>query len=324
VLVPGQKVAKAQQLIEERRAESAREDALMQDVTLLLRGLAEREEVTVKLILDCLLDAGAVNLINSKIRPGRTNRMLKSTARRLNPVTRRIGYWWFKNNVPELVTNWLRGKIAFAPEPERPAAVPAKDAGFFNEWTEHLPEITDSDRQALDRVRQRYLYHREAGPLREGAVNVVVVSALLELAGLLDPPFRLRPAASLPVALDGSSKKTDGTLEVLGVHDRLWICELETKRADVSVRAALPHLLEFLSAKLKPEQPLYGAITNGDEFVFVKVLRRETTTQYDLSDPFVVQPSRNRFYDVLQVLRRLGRAVTSGAIVTQSGARGPS
>lgn len=45
------------------------------------------------------------------------------------------------------------------------------EPSFFNEWTIDLPELTTADRQRLDLMKQRYLYHRQYGHLLEGAVN---------------------------------------------------------------------------------------------------------------------------------------------------------
>ena len=51
----------SQQLDEERMKQQR-----MRDVMLLLESLFEREETTVKMIIDCLYDVGSVNLINKK------------------------------------------------------------------------------------------------------------------------------------------------------------------------------------------------------------------------------------------------------------------
>lgn len=63
-----------------------------------------------------------------------------------------------------------------------------EDDRFFTEWFEGLLELTDSEKTSLDRVKDRYRYHRDDGLLAEGAVNLIVVSPLLELAGFYDPP----------------------------------------------------------------------------------------------------------------------------------------
>lgn len=84
-----------------------------QEILLLLKELAEREETTVKLILDRLYDLGALNIINNKLR----SRALKAVVRRLaklsKPAFRVIGFYWFKRNCPQLITNWLVTQVAF-------------------------------------------------------------------------------------------------------------------------------------------------------------------------------------------------------------------
>ncbi len=47
--------------------EAQLEEKLMQDVLILLTSMFQREESTIKLILNCLYDIGANNLINQKV-----------------------------------------------------------------------------------------------------------------------------------------------------------------------------------------------------------------------------------------------------------------
>jgi hypothetical protein len=96
----------------------------MQDVRLLLQNLANSEEATIKLIIDCLYDIGSVNLINRKLRFRPLNRTIKSIAKMSKPVFRILAWHWFKNNCPQLITNWLELKIAF----EDPTNIPEEIA----------------------------------------------------------------------------------------------------------------------------------------------------------------------------------------------------
>lgn len=89
----------------------------MQDVRLLLEHLSRSQETTIKLIIDCLYDVGAVNLINQKIQPRSLNRLSKSVASISKPAFRIIAYQWFKKNCPELITNWLHKKVSFGGKP---------------------------------------------------------------------------------------------------------------------------------------------------------------------------------------------------------------
>jgi ABC-type sugar transport system permease subunit len=93
--------------------EKEREEKLMQDVLLLLANLFAREETTIKLILNCLYDVGATNLINQKIQFRTLNRTMKVISKMSKPAFRMIAWQWFKTNCPNLIVNWLRSKIEF-------------------------------------------------------------------------------------------------------------------------------------------------------------------------------------------------------------------
>src|ERR671932_2835769 len=60
---------------------------------------------------------------------------------------------------------------------------------FFTEWFNGLSQLTDSEKQALDGIKQQYFYQRADGPLAEGAVKMVVLAKLLDMAGFSYPPL---------------------------------------------------------------------------------------------------------------------------------------
>jgi hypothetical protein len=108
-LTPAQKWVQLQESLEEERMKEER----MQDVLLLLEHLVEREEATVKIILDCLYDVGSANLRNKWIRSRSLDGLTKAIAKRSKPVFRLVAMRWFKKNAPQLITNWLQGKVSF-------------------------------------------------------------------------------------------------------------------------------------------------------------------------------------------------------------------
>ena len=55
---------------------------------------------------------------------------------------------------------------------------------FFREWQDDLPELTDSEKQALDEVTADYM-HLSKYPILEPVVKLVVLSPLLRLAGFI-------------------------------------------------------------------------------------------------------------------------------------------
>ena len=97
------------QTLEEERMKQQR----MRDVLLLIENLVEREEMTVKMILDCLYDVGSVNLINKKFQLKLLNGLMKWIAGKSKPMFRIVALRWFKKNCPELIANWLLSKVKF-------------------------------------------------------------------------------------------------------------------------------------------------------------------------------------------------------------------
>jgi hypothetical protein len=119
---------------------------------------------------------------------------------------------------------------------------------FFSEWIEDLPDLDERERAGIKRLKQRYDYHRFNGLLLEGTINLVVVSPLLELAGFLDPPFRLRSPYGIGLELDDPEETIRGFIDVLVIQERLWILVVESKRTSIPVPAALPQLLAYMLA----------------------------------------------------------------------------
>ncbi|MEA5617934.1 hypothetical protein VB711_08795 [Cronbergia sp. UHCC 0137] len=88
------------------------ESEKMHDVALLLQNLVNNEEATVKLILGCLYDIGSVNLINQKFRLRSLNWIVKSIAKMSKPAFSIFAWYWFKNNCPQLIADWLYSKVS--------------------------------------------------------------------------------------------------------------------------------------------------------------------------------------------------------------------
>jgi hypothetical protein len=176
---------------------------------------------------------------------------------------------------------------------------------FFTEWYENLPELSDREREALERIKRRYDYHRASGLLLEGTVNVVVVSALLEAAGFLDAPFTIRSPQSVKIEIEDADETITGLIDVLVVQEQLWVLVVESKRTGIPVPVALPQILAYMMANASKDRPTFGMATNGDEFMFIK-LSQDREPQYDVSDVFSLLPRRNKFSEVLRILKRLG------------------
>jgi hypothetical protein len=108
---PVQPPGSASTLSPQQAAEQQAEIERMQEVTLLLANLLEREQSTIKAVIGCLYDVGTVNLINHRIK----FRFLRPLARPLlkisKPVLTTVGYRWVSKKCPPILTRWLQGKV---------------------------------------------------------------------------------------------------------------------------------------------------------------------------------------------------------------------
>lgn len=160
----------------------------------------------------------------------------------------------------------------------------------------------------LNQLRQRYLYQRAESHLLEGTVMLLLASPLLAIAGFYDPPFKVRAEESVEIILDDSEEVLRGRIDVLVLEKQLWIVVLESKKTAISVWSALPQTLAYLMANPQPERPSFGMMTNGDDILFVK-LTQMNNRQYDVSRVFSPFTSNQELYSVLQVLKRISRAI---------------
>jgi hypothetical protein len=190
---------------------------------------------------------------------------------------------------------------------------PAVD--FFPEWQQDLPELTVANQEMLDdlrsvvdhRTRQRFRYHREAGQVTEGMVNAIVVSPLLEIAGFYDPPFRLRAEQSIEIETAQADRVLRGRIDFLVMQDGFWQVVIESKETTFDIEVGIPQLLTYMMAAPSQQSALFGMVTNGSSFVFVKLDRSQA--QYDFSDVYTMLSRANPLYPVLQILKRVAQRI---------------
>jgi len=184
----------------------------------------------------------------------------------------------------------------------------ADNEQFFPEWLEGLPEISNVEKESLDKVKNRYLYHRSAGSLAEDAVKMVVVSPLLELAGFYDSPFHIRTEEAVKIVVEDRDEILRGRIDALIVQDEFWVLVVESKRTTFSFSLAIPQALTYMMANPHTDKPCFGLVTNGENFMFIKLVKSDSP-QYALSDEFSVYRRRNELYEVLQVLKRISSEI---------------
>jgi Type I restriction enzyme R protein N terminus (HSDR_N) len=186
------------------------------------------------------------------------------------------------------------------------------DRTFFLEWLNLPATLSNSDRDRLDRIRQNYLYQSTDGILLKETIKLVLLSPLLELAGFYQSPYKFRAEVTVEIeAIGDTDEILRGRIDALVLQNRLWIVLIESKKATFDLELALPQTLAYMAANPQPNRPLFGMITNGSSYLFVKLLDR----QYGTSDLFATRSQhRNNLYEVLEILRHFGNLVIESYI----------
>jgi hypothetical protein len=214
---------------------------------------------------------------------------------------------------------------------------------FFDECLEYLPELTDLEKQYLERVKTNYISLVENSPLLEEAVSqrvagvppvvatgepvrvkLVILSPLLDLAGFYRSPFQI--ATEEPIEISEEIAITDGResngigkeiikgrIDVLVLYKQFWLLVIESKRTNFSLQKAIPQALTYMLSSpnliQNPQKNVYGFVTNGEDFQFLKLVIIDNKPVYGLSDRLTLYKRENELYNVLILLKKLGQMI---------------
>jgi hypothetical protein len=185
----------------------------------------------------------------------------------------------------------------------------ATDPNFFSEWKQDLPALTDLEQSQLSHIQRRFLEHRDRGSLPEGTVDKLMISPLLDLAGLYDSRFTIKTEATVEIALEDQGELLQGRIDTLILNDRIWVLVIEAKNSTFALSIALPQILTYMLSHPSSGQALFGLVTNGEEFRFVKLEQDGPNNTFDLSDVLsVLPPSRSQLPIVVQILKTLAQS----------------
>ena len=175
------------------------------------------------------------------------------------------------------------------------------DRNFFSEWRQELPDLTQSERGEIDRLQARFAAHRYRGRVAEGAVDKLLLSPLLDLVGFYEPEFEIRAEETIIFEVRDRDEILRGRMDTLIIRDGLWVLVLEAKRT-----AMVPQALAYMMASPHPDRPVYGLVSNGEEFIFLKVLASPTQI-YSTSKLYATffPPDSQDLAEVVQVLKQI-------------------
>ena len=192
--------------------------------------------------------------------------------------------------------------ITLAELEERFSLHRSPNPNFFSEIKESLPDLSELEKVALNRVKQNFLDQLRSRLLIKETVKLVVVSPLLDLAGFYRAPYQVESEVPIQFAIpDKDEGLIQGRIDTLIVRRSLWVVLVESKRTQISVQAGVPQALTYLLSRPDGDRPGYGLVTNGSEFLFLKQVR----TLYSTSNLLSIVNDGNDLDRVLQLLRRL-------------------
>lgn len=187
-----------------------------------------------------------------------------------------------------------------------------QDDQFFPEWQENLPEITDLDKQLLDKVKAGYFNLLNYPPLLEDVIRMAILDPLLFIGDFYLAPFYVKSEETVDIAVRDEETLVKGRIDTLVLKDQFWVMVIESKRASFSIEAGLSQILAYMLANPYPEKPSFGMITTGGSFIFIKLVKAETP-QYATSDTFDIRNRGNELYSVLGILKKLSQLVISNS-----------
>ncbi|HBB33572.1 MAG TPA: type I restriction endonuclease subunit R [Cyanobacteria bacterium UBA8803] len=186
----------------------------------------------------------------------------------------------------------------------------SNDPVFFTEWLEAQESLSDSEKQSLDRLKNRYFSYVDKGKIAEGTIKIIMLSPLLELMGLCDPPFEIQGEKFVKFEILAGGRGgeeepvLEGYIDALVVREQVWVVLIESKRNGFSVRQALPQTLAYMMANQNSQNLIFGMIMNGEDYIFIKL--DQQLGQYALSKKFTLDnPQSNELYEVVRIMNRL-------------------
>lgn len=183
------------------------------------------------------------------------------------------------------------------------------DLAFFPECQDHDDNLPESERHILNRVKSNFLTLLKRSVVLENIVKMVVLSPLLDLAGFYASPYSIEGETGVDIEIPDRDEIIRGRIDVLVLNRHLWVLVIESKRTTFDVMVAVPQALSYMLNNPDPVRPSYGLVTNGNLFLFLKLVP-EPQPRYAYSRLLSLVNPGNELQTVLQILKRLGKVVS--------------
>jgi len=186
------------------------------------------------------------------------------------------------------------------------------EPSFFPEWQGVEVELDDRDLYWLDKAKSNFLSlikYRLHGEV----VKMSILAPLLTVSGLGSAPFVPQAEKQVEISFPSQDSGAEeeiirGRVDLLVLYRNFWVVTIETKPQQSDVLEALPQALTYMMASPDQNVPLFGLLTNGRHFMFVKLIKQGQPS-YGLSELFTLFRQGNEMHQVTAILQRLGKLV---------------
>lgn len=185
------------------------------------------------------------------------------------------------------------------------------EADFFGEWRDNLAELSGEEERAIAQVKADYL-HFSHHDIQKSVAKLVVLAPILKLVGLYSPPFHFVVDEKFELDVENDGFSNLGRINILAFHPRLWLTILEAKHTRYSLAIGIPQTLFSMMETSKLGETVFGLVSNGREFQFLKLVKTEAPT-YALSYTLCLN-REDDLQRVVQILKTLSQLVTEGGV----------
>ncbi|MEM6502698.1 MAG: restriction endonuclease subunit R [Cyanobacteria bacterium P01_C01_bin.89] len=152
-----------------------------------------------------------------------------------------------------------------------------------------LSPLSQEEHDYLKKVCESWERRVGKGKVSEGQVGVLAIAPILSASGYtFDPNLDIDIEKKIKeISIDDRDTVIRGRMDVIvsreweGNRSPLCILVIESKNSTVSVSVGMPQLLAYASSFLKSQESVWGLVTNGSDYQFIRVesgLYREFST----------------------------------------------
>lgn len=176
-----------------------------------------------------------------------------------------------------------------------------------------LEPLTEFEQQELAQIAADFEVYLTPGKVSEGLVKVLTIYPLLRLAGFFRYPLELRLEEAIArISVVDEDTDITGRFDILAIEraanrngrsEPFWVLIIEAKNSTVAINAALPQLLAYASEGLQEQQSVWGMVTNGVDYQFVRLQPGNPPTYQPM--PTLHLFERDRALQLLQALKSI-------------------